>query len=58
MKRKSFEFNETKKIISLQVETFSPTKWLLIDRETGEMYQGNPAGHWDKLQPKLTRDKS
>jgi len=56
MKRTSFKFPETNKIISLNVETFAPTKWLLIDRETGQMYQGNPEGHWDKLEPKLTKN--
>jgi hypothetical protein len=25
---------------------------LLLDRETGESYEGNETGSWDKLQPK------
>jgi len=37
----------------LVVKTLSPTKWLLVDRETGQIYQGNSAGHWDKLEPKV-----
>jgi hypothetical protein len=23
----------------------------LIDRETGQIYQGNNGGHWDRLDP-------
>ena len=52
MNRKSFEFPETNKIVSLTVETLAPSKWILIDRETGQVYQGNPGGYWDKLQVK------
>jgi hypothetical protein len=29
----------------------SPTKWILMDRETGQIYQGNPGGYWDRLDP-------
>ena len=50
MKRNSFIFNEEKKDVVLTVKTLSPTKWLLIDRETGQIYQGNPGGFWDKLK--------
>lgn len=52
MNRKSFDFPESKKIVSLNVETFCPSKWLLIDKETGQMYQGNEGGYWDKLEVK------
>jgi hypothetical protein len=37
--------------ITLTVKTKSPTKWLLIDRETGQIFQGSPKGHWDRLEP-------
>ena len=37
--------------VTLTVKTKSPTKWLLIDRETGQIFQGSPKGHWDKLEP-------
>jgi hypothetical protein len=50
--RESFEFPETLSEVVLVVQTLSPTKWLLIDRETGQMYQGSPSGNWDKLEPK------
>ena len=51
MNRNSFIFKEEENTISLTVETLSPEKWLLIDRETGQIYQGNPGGFWDKLKP-------
>ena len=51
--RESFKFPETLSEVVLVVQTLSPTKWLLIDRETGQTYQGNAAGKWDKLEPKI-----
>ena len=50
MERNSFSFKEEEKDIILTVKTLSPTKWLLVDRETGQMYQGNPGGFWDKFK--------
>jgi hypothetical protein len=50
--RESFQYPETLEEVLLVVKTLAPTKWLLIDKETGQMYQGNAAGHWDKLQTK------
>jgi len=38
-----------KEAVTLIVKTKRPEKWLLIDRETGESYQGNPNGYWDKM---------
>jgi hypothetical protein len=35
----------------LALDTKCPEKWLLIDRETGQVYQGSPDGHWDRLDP-------
>jgi hypothetical protein len=37
--------------ITLTVKTKSPEKWLLIDRETGQIFQGSDKGHWDRLDP-------
>jgi len=54
--RESFEFPETLSEVILVVQTLSPTKWLLVDRETGQVYQGSLSGNWDKLEPKLTKD--
>ena len=49
--RESFIYKEESADVILTVKTLSPTKWLLVDRETGQVYQGNPAGHWDRLDP-------
>lgn len=56
MDRNSFIFKEEENSISLIVKTLSPEKWLLIDRETGQVYQGNRGGFWDKLKT-ITRGK-
>jgi hypothetical protein len=55
--RKSFEYKEELEDVILKVQTLSPTKWLLIDRETGQIYQGNPKGYWDRLDPVIKIDK-
>ena len=44
--------------IILKVKTKRPKKWLLIDRETGQVYQGNPNGYWDILNPYIKNQKS
>ena len=49
--RESFIYKEESEDVILTVQTLSPTKWLLVDRETGQVYQGNPAGYWDRLDP-------
>ena len=48
--RNSFEFEETSDDVVLNVITRCPSKWLLVDRETGQVYQGNAGGYWDKLK--------
>jgi hypothetical protein len=53
--KKIKKFEEFKKAIDLVVHTKCPDKWLLIDRETGEIYKGNSAGYWDRLEP-VTKD--
>jgi len=42
--------------VDLRVHTKCPEKWILIDKETGEIYQGNPNGFWDRLDP-VIKDK-
>jgi len=49
--RNAKSFEELSESINLIVHTKSPEKWILIDRETGETYQGNVGGYWDKLKP-------
>lgn len=57
MSRNHHEYPELKYPVGLVVHTKSPQKWLLIDRETGQAYEGNESGAWDKLTPK-TRNES
>jgi hypothetical protein len=45
------EFKELGDSVDLIVHTRSPEKWILLDRETGETYQGNNGGYWDRLDP-------
>lgn len=49
--RKQKKLKELKNAISLIVYTKCPEKWILLDRETGESYQGNVGGYWDRLDP-------
>jgi hypothetical protein len=55
--REQFSFKEEKYEVILTVKTLSPTKWMLLDRETGQAYQGSPLGHWDRLDPVIKIDK-
>ena len=57
MMREPFNYPETLEEVLLVVKTLAPTKWLLIDRETGQIYQGSPSGHWDRLDPVIKFDK-
>jgi hypothetical protein len=54
--RDIFSFKEEDFDVILTVRTLAPTKWLLMDRETGQMYQGNLRGHWDRLEPVIKVD--
>jgi hypothetical protein len=47
------EYEELENPVDIVIHTKVPTKWLLIDRETGQVYQGSPKGHWDKLNPHI-----
>jgi hypothetical protein len=51
--RKQKTFKELYEPVDLVVHTKCPEKWILIDKETGEIYQGNPKGYWDRLDPVL-----
>lgn len=55
--RNNFIFKEEDEDIVLTVRTLVPTKWMLVDRETGQIYQGNPKGYWDRLEPVVRVDK-
>ena len=49
--RQSFIFKQEDSDVVLKVTTLCPSKWLLMDRETGQIYQGNSKGYWDGLDP-------
>ena len=49
--REQKQFKELEEPISITIYTKCPQKWVLIDRETGQTYQGNLNGHWDRLDP-------
>lgn len=55
--RDPFDFNVEDEDVILTVRTLVPTKWILFDRETGQIYQGNPNGYWDRLEPVIKVDK-
>jgi hypothetical protein len=57
MDRDPFKFKEESEDVILTIRTLAPTKWVLIDRETGQIYQGSPKGYWDKLEPRIKNDK-
>ena len=49
--RSSKEYKNFEESVDLLVHTKCPEKWLLIDRETGQIYQGTNGGYWDRLDP-------
>lgn len=57
MDREPFNFKEEDQDVILTVRTLVPTKWILVDRETGQVYQGSPKGYWDRLEPVIKVDK-
>ena len=57
MDRNQYIFKEEVSAIILTVKTLAPTKWVLLDKETGQTYQGNANGSWDRLDPVFKVDK-
>jgi hypothetical protein len=49
--RPAKEYPELSEAVTLTVHTKSPQKWMLVDRETGQVYEG-ANGYWEKLLPK------
>lgn len=49
--RKGRDIEESNEIVILDIKTKCPSKWILIDTETGQTYKGNPGGYWDRLDP-------
>jgi hypothetical protein len=53
--RQSKKFEQLEETIGLTVKTRCPEKYLLVDRETGQVFVGSVMGHWDRLD-QVTRD--
>ncbi len=53
MSRMPHEYPELEEPVDLIIHTKSPAKWLLVDRETGQVYEGSEFGWWNKLVGKL-----
>ena len=49
------KFDKLEEPMQLIVKTRCPEKYLLVDRETGQVFVGSTMGHWDKLE-NVTRD--
>jgi hypothetical protein len=47
--REQKKFENSEEAIKLTVKTKCPQKYLLVDRETGQMFVGNNQGYWDIL---------
>ena len=45
------KFERFESPVTLTVKTKCPEKWMLVDRETGQVYVGNQMGVWDRLEP-------
>jgi hypothetical protein len=55
--RKPFNFKSLNEAVILTIKTKSPEKWLLVDKETGQVFQGSDKGCWDRLDPVMKLDK-
>jgi hypothetical protein len=47
--RQSKKFEHLEEVVKLTVRTRCPEKYLLVDRETGQVFVGSLMGHWDRL---------
>ena len=54
--RQGRNIETTEHPVALSIYTRCPLKWILVDTETGQTYQGNPEGYWDRLDP-VIKDK-
>lgn len=55
--REAHHYPERASGIIMTVYTKCPEKWLLVDRETGQVYQGSVHGDWDRLDPVIKLEK-
>ena len=58
------KFKKLKKPVTMKVYTKTPSKWILIDEETGQVYRGNEIfankdGHngWKELEKSMTTEE-
>lgn len=50
MSRKVIEFQELDKSVVVTIKTKCPEKYLLIDRQTGDMFIGKETGEWELVR--------
>lgn len=50
MNRKAVEFNELDKSVIVTLKTKCPEKYLLVDRQTGDVYVAKETGDWELLR--------
>lgn len=55
MSRKSAEFKELDSAVVVTIKTKCPEKYLLIDRETGDMFVAKETGEWELVRGGLHR---
>tara|TARA_Y100000401_G_C8221671_1_gene173625 strand:- start:40 stop:261 length:222 start_codon:yes stop_codon:yes gene_type:complete len=58
------KFNKLEKPVTMKVYTKKPSKWILVDQETGQVYRGNEnlankEGHngWEKIEENMTKEE-
>lgn len=50
MSRKSIEFAELEKPVVVTLKTKCPEKYMLIDRQTGDVYIAKETGEWELVR--------
>ena len=50
MTRKSIEFKELDDSVTITLKTKSPEKYMLIDRETGNVFVAKETGEWELVR--------
>lgn len=50
MSRNSINFSELDKSVIITIKTKCPEKYLLIDRETGDMFVAKDSGEWELVR--------
>ena len=50
MGRKNIEFGELEKSVIVTLKTKCPEKYLLVDRETGDVFVAKETGEWELVR--------